>query len=209
MITKNFFKSEFYNEVLFETENFIVLPSLGSLIEGWLLIVPKNHYLSFGFINNPSLYDEYKILEKAVCQIVSQEFGHPIIFEHGPSCENSKVGCGIDYAHVHIVPININLSTLNSNILNLNWNSVNDIEDTVMYASNNLPYLYYSNTKDCYLATHDSIPSQFFRKVISDKLGLSDLWNWKEHQFEENVLRTISRLKRYKLSYDFLAEFVK
>jgi hypothetical protein len=37
-----------WNEFLIETENFAVVPSLGALVEGWLLMVPKEHYISMG-----------------------------------------------------------------------------------------------------------------------------------------------------------------
>ena len=30
-----------YDNTIFETKNFVVMPSLGSLVAGWLLVVPK------------------------------------------------------------------------------------------------------------------------------------------------------------------------
>ena len=39
---------DFGNRVLYETENFKVLPGLGHIMEGYLLIVSKDHYISVG-----------------------------------------------------------------------------------------------------------------------------------------------------------------
>ena len=39
---------------LVETENFVVVPSLGALVEGWLLIVPKAHHISYGALPFPA-----------------------------------------------------------------------------------------------------------------------------------------------------------
>ena len=37
-----------WNEPILESQNFVVVPSLGSLVEGWTLLLPKSHYLSMG-----------------------------------------------------------------------------------------------------------------------------------------------------------------
>ena len=39
---------EDWDEPLFESPNFVVLPSLGALVEGWLLLVPKKHFICMG-----------------------------------------------------------------------------------------------------------------------------------------------------------------
>ena len=52
---KNFFSNNRYDNVIFESENFIAIPSLGSMIEGWLLVVPKNFRINLSQL----LYNEY------------------------------------------------------------------------------------------------------------------------------------------------------
>ena len=36
------------DHVLFESANFVVVPTVGSIIPGWLLVVPRSHFLSVG-----------------------------------------------------------------------------------------------------------------------------------------------------------------
>ena len=42
------YESSISNRIIHETENLHVIPSIGQIVEGYLLIVPKNHYLSIG-----------------------------------------------------------------------------------------------------------------------------------------------------------------
>ena len=109
MNIKKFNDLESYNVRLYETEHFAVIPSLGSIVEGWLLIIPKEHYLSYGYIESQALLDELKKLIDYVGGIVKQVYGDYVIFENGAYCSNKLVGCGVDYAHIHIVPIKIDL----------------------------------------------------------------------------------------------------
>jgi diadenosine tetraphosphate (Ap4A) HIT family hydrolase len=198
MINKNFFNiSKYYNNVLFESENFIVIPSVGSLVKGWLLILPKEYFLSFGLINNTKLYSEFKKLQHSVLDILTKEFGSVVMFEHGPTIENSIVGCGVDYAHMHLVPLNINLLEESTSKMDLEWLVIDDISCTSQMALDHKPYLYFSDSKKHFMATSNEIPSQFFRRIIAEQVGLENYWDWKKFDFKENILSTINCLKKY------------
>src|ERR1700721_2859884 len=110
-ISKNdkFSEITFYNKSLFETEHFKVIPSLGSLVEGWVMIVPKEFYISFGAIANSAIYNELDDLIQNLGQVIKMEFGDFVIFEHGPVVRKSLIGCSVDYAHLHFVPARVNL----------------------------------------------------------------------------------------------------
>ena len=85
-----------WNEPLIETRNFVVIPSLGALVEGWVLVVPKEHRISMGALP-AELRAEVENIERRVRRILRQRYGKPIVaFEHGPSGENHGTGCGVD-----------------------------------------------------------------------------------------------------------------
>ena len=86
MSEKKFYTSDFYNQILFETDNFTVKPSLGSFVEGWLLIVPKKHYISLGSMDDPTLFKELNSLINKIGEIVQKEYGDYVIFENGSLC---------------------------------------------------------------------------------------------------------------------------
>ena len=146
MKKKRFDTDEVYNEILFETKNFKVIPSLGSMVEGWLLVIPKEHYISYGEITDKILLDELNMLMDYVGNIIKNEYGDYIIFEHGPSEEKSKIGCGVDYAHIHIVPITLNLDLINSlSNERFQWNKVEGIHSASNYTSTEQAYLYFQD----------------------------------------------------------------
>src|SRR5665647_1499292 len=103
--TKQFDKDEYYNSPLFETENFKVVPSLGAMIEGWLLIIPKEHFLSFAYIESDQ-FEEFEALQTEVVRILKDIYKTNVcVFENGAINCKSLVGCGVDYAHMHYVPL--------------------------------------------------------------------------------------------------------
>jgi len=200
MSEKKFYTSEFYNQILFETENFTVKPSLGSFVEGWLLIVPKKHYISLGSIEDPILFDELNLLIDKIGQIVQKEYGNYVIFENGSLCANKLVGCGVDYAHLHFVPFDLDLIELIENRFNVmyNWESVNDIKSAISYIKNEKPYLYLRNQKnESFITTDENIPSQLFRKAIAESMSIGEQYDWKIYKFEHNIQRTIDKYSKY------------
>ena len=93
-----------WNRILWESENFCVVPSKGGFVPGWVMVVPKTHVLSVAQLPNP-LYPEMKQLVAEVSARLTECFGPPTAFEHGAVVENSSFGCGVDHAHLHLVPL--------------------------------------------------------------------------------------------------------
>lgn len=199
MSIKKFNDSESYNVRLYETEHFAVIPSLGSIVEGWLLIIPKEHYLSYGYIESQTLHDELNELIDYVGKIVKQVYGDYVIFENGAYCSNKLVGCGVDYAHIHIVPTKIDLvkSIKDYFGINYNWKHIPSMDMTSTYISNGTPYLYYRNQDGVsFIATDSNIPSQLFRKAIARSVGKEEQYDWKSSPFYENVVKSVVAYKQ-------------
>ncbi len=188
-----------YNIRLYETENFAVIPSLGSIVEGWLLIIPKKHYLSYGYLSSEELYKELDDLIVYVGSIVKKAYGEFVIFENGAFCSDKLVGCGVDYAHIHIVPIKDDLIDIIKTRYNknYNWEQVKSLDVSSTFVKNSQPYLYYRNQVGCsYITTDPNIPSQLFRKAIAYSRGIENEYDWKYHYFDENIDKTINSYKQ-------------
>lgn len=188
-----------YNIRLYETENFAVIPSLGSIVEGWLLIIPKKHYLSYGYLSSEELYKELDDLIVYVGSIVKKAYGDFVIFENGAFCSDKLVGCGVDYAHIHIVPIKDDLIDIIKTRYNknYNWEQVKSLGVSSTFVKNSQPYLYYRNQVGCsYITTDPNIPSQLFRKAIAYSRGIENEYDWKYHYFDENIDKTINSYKQ-------------
>lgn len=197
---RKYHQKEFYNEILFESENFVVIPSLGSLIEGWLLIVPKTEYLSLQCIKSDSLISELEELSNAVAKIMIKEYGFVTMFEHGAVNTNSTVGCGVDFAHLHIVPIAFDLLNGLEEFLNIkyNWKKVSGIKNAIRSSEKGVEYLfltdYFGNS---FISQNEKIPSQLFRKVIANYLNIPDKYDWKQFHEIDKISNTIRRFKKY------------
>lgn len=200
---RNYHSKAFYNEILFESENFIVIPTLGSLVEGWLLIVPKNEYLSIQCIEKESLLNELQELSHSVAELMIIEFGSVTMFEHGAIKPKSTVGCGVDFAHLHLVPVNFDLLQGVEKFLGLSyvWRKVLNLKDAIRSSEKGTEYLFLTDQLgNSFITQSEKIQSQLFRKVIATYLGVPEKFDWKKFHETENITNTIQRFKKHHLS---------
>jgi len=74
------FSAKPWNVPLFESANFRVLASFGALVEGWLLLLPNEHFLSMGALPAP-LIPEMQALKESVCERLERIYGPICAFE--------------------------------------------------------------------------------------------------------------------------------
>lgn len=189
------------DRILFQTENFVVIPSLGSIVEGYLLIVPKKEFLCIGAFDD-DLFFELNILRNFISKVVEDCFGPIILFEHGPSKCNQEIGCGVDYAHLHIVPVKFNLINNVNNFTNnkYDWKNINDYRELKRFYLKGRPYLYIEQPfGKGYAITDKTFESQLLRKVIAFSIGKPDRYNWRMHPEENNIRSTINKIEKWKI----------
>ncbi|OFX42465.1 MAG: hypothetical protein A2046_08945 [Bacteroidetes bacterium GWA2_30_7] len=202
-ISKQFELPTVYNHSLIESENFKVIPSLGSMVEGWVLIVPKKHYLSFGYLE-PLLFDELNELHCRVISTLKNIYNTNVIsFENGSFTNDSYIGCGVDYAHIHYVPIDfdikqqVNISYNNS----LEWEKISSLLSLKSNIANLSSYLFIEDVKrDKFLCKINQPYSQLIRRLIATHLGIPEKFDWKKFYFEDNINKTIKTFKKMSLN---------
>jgi diadenosine tetraphosphate (Ap4A) HIT family hydrolase len=198
---KKFFNPTSYNRILFESENFVVIPSLGSLVSGWLLIVPKRFSLNLSLLKKSEL-EELDNLATNCERTIKEKYGTNVVrFEHGPSIAKSKVGCGVDYAHLHLVPINFDLIIGLQQLLHIDyyWTEINSLVSLsdINFGAN---YLYYRNIANQHFITvQENIPSQLFRRVIASYLHAPETFDWKLFPQIDKIEDTINNLSQVEL----------
>ena len=179
---------------IIETANFVVIPSIGGFIEGWSMIVPKEHVYDMS-----SFYgsEEFITLVAAVYSRVEKAYGPLIMFEHGASYSGSPTGCGVDHAHFHFVPSPQSLSpALKASGRLWRYCEAKDIASI----SKAKDYLFYSDTSPITskLAGHLHIVeepvSQFFRRLLAELTNNQDSSDYRAHPFIENAHRTAQTL---------------
>lgn len=188
--------SNTWDTVLFESSNFVVVPTRGSIVKGWLLVVPKRHFPCVGAFA-PDLREEFNDVRATVSSVVKAKYGSVIQFEHGPVGVGHPAGCGVDHAHLHVVGLNTDLIEHSTNNFKLPaiWEKIDTVNRTADAFAERVPYLFVENENgEQWLLKHHGIGSQMLRKVIASQRGLADYFDWKQHAFPENVTQTICDL---------------
>ena len=179
-----------WNEVLITTDNFLMVPSKGALVLGWLLLVPRIHVLSFAALPQSSKKELGALLPQVVAR-ATELFGRVTVFEHGAVKPGSAFGCGIDHAHVHLVPLKFDLvSETKAQHPHLQWN-----ETVAPWLGEgrtfDLPYVAVGTHGDrCLLSQPASVERQFLRRVIARAVGTPERFDYDSHPCLENVVLT-------------------
>ncbi len=190
------FESQPWDVLLFESERFAAVPSRGSIVPGWVLIVTKEHRICMGEVPTESQQELAKFTS-AVRKAVRQAFGPTVVFEHGPSVPNQSVGCGVDHAHLHIVPTSCDLVAGLSDVHPepVTWCRVTALEDVTACYRRGKSYLFVEQEEGlCWVGTAHELPSQAFRKVIARSVGRSEQFDWKLYPEIENGWVTVEAL---------------
>ena len=189
-----------WNLPLFSSENFVALPSIGAIVEGWLLLVPKNHFISIGALPD-HLFGEMDAFKRLLQSALTDCYGPVAAFEHGPSQERRSVGCGVDHAHLHLVPVAFDLATIAQPMLptGAEWKpaTIDGCRDSHRRGED---YLYVEQPLGYGRVATGEIGSQVFRRVIASEIGDSDNYNWREHPHIDKVMATVARIRTWQES---------
>jgi len=179
------------NRILYEDEDFVILPSVSPIVEKHLLLLPKKHINTMKQLDNS---EKERLL--ALINCTTQHFDEDyFIFEHGAFPVNGNT-CGVDHAHIHILPVRKCISELIIAYIKKTYQakfymdfifSLNDEKDK--------PYLLYGNsTHGIYSCNNAVFPSQFIRKLLCENLGIKE-WNWRTFTNEHYFNIAISELR--------------
>lgn len=192
--------------VLHETENFFVVPTIGQIgIEGYVLICSKAHCSGLGDVP-PSQDEELEKLLLLTRSVISSAYEKKVVvFEHGPRTACQAGGGCVDHAHLHVVPAPMDLMGTLLPLLQarLEWGRFFRVEriegfDRIreVLDGRKTSYLLCEEAdRQRYLVEMNfPIPSQFLRQIIASELG-SPEWDWRRFPHHDSFARTLERLK--------------
>lgn len=179
--------------ILMESERFVVVPCMGALTDWYVLIVPKRHVLSTGWMNTDER-NELQTLCDEVCARLERMSGQSVVvFEHGSYDFRDKGGACHDHAHIHVVgtdrPVGGFVDFVSQSL------DLDKCEDWIQSASDTVDgerrsYLAVSSGAESWIGRSDSAPSGFFRKSLMRWIGGDPA----EHDWL--VFPQVERLKR-------------
>ena len=136
------------------------------------------------------------ILEQAIgCKGKVSAFGQNVFqFEHGAKSIGSPVGCGVDHAHLHTVPLEFDLidALKQETDGTVKWTDVEPGIDPWVTDEKGDYYVVVNTDTNRAMYGSSVVPvSQLIRKVIAKKMGVTESWNYKNNPFTENIRHTI------------------
>jgi diadenosine tetraphosphate (Ap4A) HIT family hydrolase len=155
-----------YNSKLLETDRFVVVPSLGPLFPGHVMIVSKTHAESLASMGAEAL-DEYNELAVRVRSGPFLRDGNALEAEHG-STPGDKAGACVVHTHVHFIPkVGAHLSAFKERL------RVRGARLSAM-ATSHEPYIFLRNDSEEVIVDARELPSQTIRRILCDVLNRDD-----------------------------------
>jgi diadenosine tetraphosphate (Ap4A) HIT family hydrolase len=157
---------------------FALLPSVAPLAVGHLMLVPIEHVRSVAQL---PAKERIRVIGAAAKYAARLAHGHEAValFEHGVGTE-LEGGCGVDHAHVHLVP------TTRAAIAEARRRILLDYRDASRYdlksfldatpASESYLWFGASDGPVSAVRTHE-IPSQYLRRTLGELVGRE--WDWR------------------------------
>lgn len=181
------------SRVLYEDEHFLVLPPLGEFMAGGLLLLTREHILSFAHLP-PAQFDHLQRLLAAVQRVLIQHWGvSPLIFEHGPAPEEGKGVCCVDHAHLNIFPAPV---PVHAHLAERMHCSLADLSGLAKLRRAEFGYLFVQENDGTRRAYDGrNVPTQLVRRIITAQLGLPERWHWRDYLGKEELLATYLALQ--------------
>lgn len=180
------------NRMICESKRWVIWPTIGAIVPGYVLIVSKRHRLSMMDCDNEEIV-ELEYLLKKTKRVLESIYHFPcIMFEHGGGYGISNKPSCIDHCHLHVLPIKEdiynNVDTKKFKVIE--FESLNEF---CKIKKQDCSYLLYQNHKgQFYIMYANTYISQYFRQLIALSEGLSEKWNWKYNYFAKNINKTIN-----------------
>jgi diadenosine tetraphosphate (Ap4A) HIT family hydrolase len=181
--------------IIAETDNFLVIPSIGPLNDSHIMLVPKKHVNSFNTISNNIKNESREILYKLNNFIIENTNKSLIFFESGAGKNIDHSGGCIFHAHIHCVYYTQEFETALNKEIKFNKNSSQSLDYDIENG-----YVWYMNNKyDEFLCNNPLLPSQFLRYLYYSSNSIHGHWNWRRDNNIDGVLKVIKRYSDFSL----------
>lgn len=184
-----------WDTILHDSDRFVITPTKGSLVPGWLLVVAKTHAICTGAISTNECQELKSCLARAQ-DLVRQNFGPPTVFEHGPFHPNTTLGCGIDHLHLHVAPLSFSLrNAVNRLFPATEWRTISDLSGTNALFDAHIGYGIVQEPNDrMYWCQPPAGIRQFFRRAIACELEMPAEFDYAEFPHLLNVRHTLRHI---------------
>lgn len=183
----------FEDRLVFESMNFMIIATLGQILEGYVLIVPKRHTICFGEFSDQEMEEVALLKQKVKGAIASAYRQNPIFFEHG------VVGQSVKHAHMHAVPTDTDL--FQKIVADFpDYQRITSLTSLQEVFQREGPYLYYENAEGQMFLFHIFKWPQYLRIVLAEAVGMPERADWKKmDQILDSAIRLETKRKLIRL----------
>lgn len=167
-----------------------LFPSVSPIAAGHFLVAPVRHVQSMRAASSREAADVKLAIDEVRAGITLGSHEVLTVSEHAAGHSGSRA-CGIVHAHVHVLPLDINIyshieSYLHRTLAPLGRGDTQEIMRAVNATSTYLTFGDYSQQT---LFAGEDVPSQLVRRLACEQMGRS--WDWKRFADWELFDRTL------------------
>jgi diadenosine tetraphosphate (Ap4A) HIT family hydrolase len=188
--------------ILKETPNFLLAADHAPLVEGHILIIPKNHFTCYGEVP-PSFDEELFSMKGEVQRFFTKHYAPPVFWEHGIFKQT------VFHAHLHCFPWSSSGYNLEENLHNVIVSSQDDIRQWFIlnghyfYMEDNSRALIFAPEMARYLGI---VKNVFLRGIASS--GGKVEWRSPQQRFEEGAPLIESMIDKWRSFQELGTDYV-
>lgn len=170
------------NTIIETYEYFILIPTIGPLIDGHVMLASKQHYTSLSVMPQEAIDELFMII--STLSVIDEIRSNVLICEHG-SFENQSGGACTVHTHIHLIPTYGSFYNVLDGMLPIVEASLTQL------GTLRIPYILTMNGVGEYrIYEAYNAHSQMMRKAICNSVGQIDK-DWKSNPNPQSILNTI------------------
>lgn len=163
--------------VVLENDYFVAMPSLGALVDDWLVVIPRRPMATLSSMTNQERAALNDLRGQLKTKVSARNQSEALYeFEHG-GVYGGVVSCGVDQAHLHMAWLPFNLIEICKQ-KELGWRQSEDVSLLNRESAGLIDYLFVQGHGHAMIANPQQPTSQWFRKLIGETLGSVE-WDYK------------------------------
>lgn len=175
--------------VVLENERYVAMVTVGPIVRGHCLIVPRWHRESMALADMNDCSCAEAFLHEVATLMRRVYRKEVLVFEHGSRAGASSRPCSVGHAHWHVTPTDVQASQMLMG--NYSWQRVPGpfVVPTHEYL------LVGDEGKNYWVAySYTPIPSQVLRRRLANLANPESQWDWRQAPDVETTLATIADL---------------
>lgn len=167
------------------TKNFRVVCDVHPLVEGHILIIPKDHFSCVGAFPK-DLFEEFLILYQEASAFLKKEYQTVSSFEHG------VIGQTVFHSHVHLLPFQGNSEMIVPEG-QTNLTPITQLVSLLKVFETEGKYLFFSIGEKLWLVQTSLGAPLFFRDRFARARGTPERGDWKKMEQDQKIMESAQK----------------